>query len=38
MVSGLKQGRPDEAIAGARPLAAILLLGWVAACAWWLAR
>ncbi len=38
MLTGLKQGRPDEAIASARPLAVILLLGWVAACAWWLAR
>jgi hypothetical protein len=38
MFTGLKQGRPDEAIASARPLAVILLLGWVAACAWWLAR
>lgn len=38
MFTGLKHGRPDEAIAGTRPLAVILLLGWVAACAWWLAR
>mgnify|MGYP001043017983 FL=1 len=38
MLTGFKRGRPDEAIAGARPLALLLLLGWVAACAWWLAR
>jgi cytochrome b len=38
MLTGLKQGRPDEAIANARPLVLVLLFGWVAACAWWLAR
>jgi cytochrome b len=38
MFTGFKQGRPDEAISGARPLVLLLLLGWVAACAWWLAR
>lgn len=38
MFTGLKHGRPDDAIAGTRPLAVILLLGWAAACAWWLAR
>ncbi len=38
MITGLKQGRPDEAIASARPLVAVLMLGWVVACAWWLAR
>lgn len=38
MFTGLKQGRPDEAIAGARPLVLVWLLGWVAVCAWWLAR
>ena len=38
MFTGLKQGRPDEAIAGTRPLALVLLLGSAAACAWWLAR
>ena len=36
--TGLKQGRPDEAIIGTRPLVLVLLIGWVAACAWWLAR
>jgi len=38
MFTGQKHGRPDEAIAGTRPLVVILLLGWVAVCAWWLAR
>lgn len=38
MLTGLKRGDPGAAIAGARPLAAVALLGWVAACAWWLAR
>jgi cytochrome b len=38
MFTGLKQGRPDEAIAGARPLVVVVLFGWVTACAWWLAR
>ena len=38
MLTGFKFGRPDEAIAGARPVVVMLLLVWVAACAWWLAR
>lgn len=38
MFTGLKQGRPDEAIIGTRPRVLVLLIGWVAACAWWLAR
>ncbi len=38
MFTGLKQGRPDEAIANARPLVLVLLIVWVATCAWWLAR
>lgn len=38
MITGLKTGRPDEAIANARPLAMIGLLGCVSVCAWWLAR
>lgn len=37
MLTGRKAGRPDEAIASARPLAAIVLLAWVGAAAWWLA-
>lgn len=38
MITGWKRGRPEDAIAGAKPLAALAMLGWVAACAWWLAR
>lgn len=38
MLTGMKQGTPAEAIASARIWAVPLLLGWVAACAWWLAR
>lgn len=35
MVNGRKAGRPDEAIASARPLVAVLLLVWVTAAGWW---
>ncbi|MDT3736363.1 MAG: cytochrome b/b6 domain-containing protein [Denitratisoma sp.] len=38
MITGRKQGEPGEAIAGQRWLGAMLLLGWAAAGAWWLAR
>ena len=38
MVTGRKQGRPEEAINGQRIVAALMLLGWTAAGAWWLAR
>lgn len=38
MVTGLKPGRAEEAIASGRPLAAVVLLVWVAALAWWLSR
>ena len=38
MLTGHKQGSPDEAIPSARPLAAIILLAWVAAASWWLAN
>ena len=38
MLTGFKQGRPDEAISGARLLVLPPMLGFVAACAWWLAR
>lgn len=38
MLTGFKRGKPEEAIASARPLIVLLMLGWVAACAWWLAR
>ncbi|AXS79596.1 cytochrome b/b6 domain-containing protein [Dechloromonas sp. HYN0024] len=37
MLTGHKQGSPDDAIPSARPLAAIALLVWVAAASWWLA-
>ncbi|PKO39527.1 MAG: cytochrome B [Betaproteobacteria bacterium HGW-Betaproteobacteria-6] len=37
MITGHKQGSPDQAIPSARPLAAIFLLVWVAAASWWLA-
>lgn len=38
MLSGFKQGLPDQAIAGARPFAALLLLAWIAATSWWIAN
>ena len=38
MLTGRKLGEPGEAIAGPRRLGALLLLGWAAAGAWWLAR
>jgi cytochrome b len=38
MLSGMKRGESKEAIAGARPLVLVPMLGFVAACAWWLAR
>lgn len=38
MLTGRKLGEPAEAIGAARLWAVPLLLGWVAACAWWLAR
>jgi cytochrome b len=38
MLTGLKRGPPDEAIVGARPLIALLMLGWIAAIAWWIAQ
>lgn len=37
MLTGRKSGSPEEAIASARPLAAVVLLAWVAAAGWWLA-
>jgi len=37
MLTGHKQGSPEEAIPSARPLAAVILLAWVAAASWWLA-
>lgn len=38
MLTGRKQGRVEEAISSARPLVAVAMLVWVAACAWWLGR
>ena len=37
MVHGRKQGLPEAAIPSARPLAALVLLAWVASASWWLA-
>ncbi len=37
MFTGLKNGLPEEAISSARPLAAVLLLVWIAATAWLIA-
>ena len=38
MITGRKLGEPEEAIRGQRFLAALTLLAWTAAAAWWLAR
>ncbi len=38
MVTGRKSGQPGEAIDGVRPMAAVVLVLFVAAVAWWLAR
>jgi hypothetical protein len=38
MLTGIKNGLPDEAIPSARPFAAILLLVWVAAAGWLIAN
>lgn len=37
MLTGRKQGSPEEAIPSARPLAAIVLLAWIALAAWFIA-
>lgn len=37
MLSGRKRALPGEAIASARPLAALFLLAWVVLAGWWLA-
>jgi cytochrome b len=37
MLTGHKQGSPEEAIPSARPLAAIVLLAWIALAAWFIA-
>jgi hypothetical protein len=36
MFTGRKEGAPEQAIPSARPLAALLLLVWVAAAGWWM--
>ena len=38
MFTGLKQGRPDEAIGRTSLWAVPLMLAWVAFCAWWLSK
>jgi cytochrome b len=38
MLTGFKTGLPEEAIASARPIAAVLLLAWVAAAGWFIAN
>ena len=38
MITGLKIGAAKDAIFGTRPLAAIVLVGWVATVAWFLSR
>lgn len=38
MLTGFKSGRTDEAISGAMPGAALVLLGCAGFCAWWIAR
>jgi cytochrome b len=37
MLNGRKSGTPEAAIRSARPLAAALLLAWVAVAGWWIA-
>lgn len=38
MITGCKNGLPEQAIPSARPIAAALLLIWVAAASWWIAN
>jgi cytochrome b len=38
MVTGRKRGATSEAIAGARPMIALVLLAWTTTVAWWLSR
>lgn len=38
MLTGRKQGLPEEAIPSTHPVAAILLLLWVVGAAWWIAN
>ena len=37
MLTGRKQGEPEGAIPSARPLVAIVLLGWIVLAGWWMA-
>lgn len=37
MLTGRKQGAPDDAIPSARPLAALMLLAWIALAGWFIA-
>jgi cytochrome b len=37
MLTGRKEGSPEEAIPSARPFASIALLAWIIAAGWWLA-
>jgi cytochrome b len=38
MITGFKNGLPEQAIPSARPIVAALLLIWVAAASWWIAN
>ncbi|MDP3438032.1 MAG: hypothetical protein Q8R95_00370 [Azonexus sp.] len=38
MLTGRKQGLPEEAIPSTHPVAAILLLLWVVGAVWWIAN
>lgn len=38
MITGQKLGAPEQAIPSARPVAAMLLIGWVLAASWWVAN
>lgn len=37
MLTGRKEGEPDAGITSARPLAAVVLLAWIALTGWWMA-
>jgi len=37
MLTGRKEGSPEEAIPSARPFASVALLAWIIAAGWWLA-
>lgn len=38
LLTGRKQGHPDEAINTATPLVSLIMLGWTIGVAWWLAQ